>query len=48
MAILCNILTSGNGSGTADTVKISVAPWGLQSLDGRIEFEVQADQLTHS
>ncbi|MFC9595770.1 hypothetical protein ACFTUC_38990 [Streptomyces sp. NPDC056944] len=48
VGILCDILTSGNSSGTGDTVKISVAPWGLESLDGRIEFEVRADQLTHS
>ncbi|MFE5487902.1 hypothetical protein [Streptomyces sp. NPDC056527] len=48
VAILCDILASGNSSGTADTIKISVAPWGLETLDGRIEFEVRADQLTHS
>ncbi|MEU6987362.1 hypothetical protein ABZ946_28715 [Streptomyces sp. NPDC046324] len=46
MGILCDILDSGNSSGTADTVNISVAPWGLESLDGRIEFEARADQLT--
>ncbi|MGW8359032.1 hypothetical protein ACWGK1_00425 [Streptomyces wedmorensis] len=44
--ILCDILASSNSSDTADTVKISVAPWGLESLDGRIEFEVRADQVT--
>ncbi|GLV88522.1 hypothetical protein Slala03_82110 [Streptomyces lavendulae subsp. lavendulae] len=48
VGVLCDILTTGNSADTADTVKISVAPWGLESLDGRIEFEVRADQLTTS
>ncbi|MEV0491184.1 hypothetical protein [Streptomyces atratus] len=48
VGILCDILASGNSSGSADTVKISVAPWGLEPLEGRVEFEVRADQLTTS
>lgn len=46
VGILCDILTTGTTPDTADTVKISVAPWGLESLEGRVEFEVRADQLT--
>ncbi|MEU1232005.1 hypothetical protein [Streptomyces sp. NPDC005828] len=45
VGILCSILTTDN---TTDTVTISVAPWGLESLDGRVEFEVRADQLITS
>ncbi|MFD8650906.1 hypothetical protein [Streptomyces mirabilis] len=45
VGILCDILTTGN---TADTVKISVTPWGLESLEGHVEFEVRANQLTTS
>jgi hypothetical protein len=45
VGILCDILTTDN---TADTVTISVTPWGLESLDGRVEFEVRADQLITS
>ncbi|MEV8536193.1 hypothetical protein [Streptomyces sp. NPDC051211] len=48
VGVLCDILTTGNSADTADTVKISVAPWGLESLEGRIEFAVRADQLTTS
>ncbi|MFE2852042.1 hypothetical protein ACFXJO_13040 [Streptomyces lavendulae] len=48
VGVLCNILTTGNTAGTSDTVRISVTPWGLESLEGRVEFEVRADQLTTS
>ncbi|MEJ8652620.1 hypothetical protein WKI65_32240 [Streptomyces sp. MS1.AVA.3] len=48
VAILCDILTSNATANTSDTVKISVSPWGLESLEGRVEFEVRADQLTAS
>jgi hypothetical protein len=44
--ILCDVLATCSSSDMTDTVRISVAPWGLESLDGRIEFKVQADQLT--
>ncbi|MFJ4321164.1 hypothetical protein ACIP46_38700 [Streptomyces lavendulae] len=49
--ILCDVLNTGNTADTADTadtVRVSVAPWGLESLEGRVEFEVRADQLTTS
>ncbi|MFI1171037.1 hypothetical protein [Streptomyces melanogenes] len=45
VGILCDILGSGHSSEFADVVRISVAPWGLESLDGCSEFEVRADQL---
>ncbi|WP_406404785.1 hypothetical protein OH805_37035 [Streptomyces sp. NBC_00879] len=44
--ILCDTLADDDSSATADTVKVSVAPWGLESLEGRVEFEVRADQLS--
>ncbi|MGW7139977.1 hypothetical protein ACWGVR_20495 [Streptomyces xanthophaeus] len=43
VGVLCDVLTADD---TASTVTISVAPWGLESLEGDIEFEVRADQLT--
>ncbi|MEH0473468.1 hypothetical protein ACN6K4_006524 [Streptomyces hayashii] len=43
VGVLCDILTTGS---TSDTVRISVTPWGLESLEGETEFEVRADQLT--
>ncbi|MET8751361.1 hypothetical protein ABZW32_14870 [Streptomyces sp. NPDC004667] len=43
VGILCDILNTAT-----DTLTISVAPWGLESLDGRVEFEVRSDQLTTS
>ncbi|MFF8024368.1 hypothetical protein ACFZDJ_25310 [Streptomyces sp. NPDC007896] len=46
--ILCEILTPGDSTATSGTVKVSVAPWGLESIDGHVEFEVPADQLTSS
>ncbi|MEU8433811.1 hypothetical protein AB0F18_12955 [Streptomyces sp. NPDC029216] len=48
VGILCDVLTTGNTAGTSGTVRISVAPWGLESLEGHVEFEVRADQLTTS
>ncbi|MER5808296.1 hypothetical protein ABT143_08905 [Streptomyces sp. NPDC002033] len=51
VSILCDILTTGDTtdtSDTSDTVKISVTPWGLESLEGNVEFKVRADQLTTS
>ncbi|MCR8577523.1 hypothetical protein [Streptomyces sp. Isolate_219] len=48
VVILCDILTADDTANTSDTVKISVSPWGLESLEGRVEFEVRADQLTTS
>ncbi|MFF4392542.1 MULTISPECIES: hypothetical protein [unclassified Streptomyces] len=48
VGILCDILTTSNTADTSDTVKISVTPWGIESLEGRVEFEVRADQLTTS
>ncbi|MFF1414046.1 hypothetical protein ACFVX6_30345 [Streptomyces sp. NPDC058289] len=48
VSILCDILTTGDTTDTSDTVKISVTPWGLESLEGHVEFEVGADQLTTS
>ncbi|MCX5409796.1 hypothetical protein OHA37_38850 [Streptomyces sp. NBC_00335] len=48
VGILCDILDSASSPGTPDTVKISVTPWGVESLEGKVEFEVRADQLTHS
>ncbi|MFJ8011019.1 hypothetical protein [Streptomyces sp. NPDC096339] len=48
VGILCDILTTGTAADTADVVKISVSPWGLETLDGQDEFEVRADQLTLS
>ncbi|WRZ88180.1 hypothetical protein OHB54_03435 [Streptomyces sp. NBC_01007] len=47
VGILCDILDSVS-SGTTDTVKISVTPRGVESLEGCVEFEVRADQLTTS
>ncbi|MDX3759659.1 hypothetical protein [Streptomyces sp. AK02-04a] len=46
--ILCAILTLGDSTATSGTVKVSVAPWRLESIDGHIEFEVAADQLISS
>ncbi len=43
--ILCAILTLGDSTATSGTVKVSVAPWRLESIDGHIEFEVAADQF---
>lgn len=48
VGIPCDILDSVSSSGTTDTVKISVTPWGVESLEGCVEFEVRADQLTTS
>lgn len=48
VVILCDILNADDTVSTSDTVKISVSPWGLESLEGRVEFEVRADQLTTS
>lgn len=31
--------------GDVDPVIVSVAPWGLESVEGRAEFKVRADQL---
>ncbi|MCD9145978.1 hypothetical protein [Streptomyces albireticuli] len=45
VGVLCDVLTT---DGTGNTVTISVARWGLESLEGDIEFEVRADQLTTS
>ncbi|MGH4035195.1 hypothetical protein ACQB60_40475 [Actinomycetota bacterium Odt1-20B] len=44
--VLCDILPTGSASVTPDRARISVAPWGLESLDGHVEFEVRADQVT--
>lgn len=46
--VLCDMLGDGDSPPTAETVVISIAPWGLESVDGSIEFEVRADQLTTS
>ncbi|MEU1623551.1 hypothetical protein ABZ479_40475 [Streptomyces sp. NPDC005722] len=43
--ILCDIL-SGNAAGTTNTVRISLAPWGLESVDGQTEFDVWPGQLS--
>lgn len=48
VVILCDILNADDTTNTSDTVRISVSPWGLESLEGRVEFEVRADQLTTS
>ena len=46
--VLCDKLRDGNSPSTAETVIISIAPWGLESVDGSVEFEVRADQLATS
>ncbi|MFE2830983.1 hypothetical protein ACFXI6_07955 [Streptomyces mirabilis] len=46
--ILCSILTLGDSTATSGAVEVSVVPWGLESIDGHIEFEVPADQLISS
>ncbi|GLV88532.1 hypothetical protein Slala03_82210 [Streptomyces lavendulae subsp. lavendulae] len=48
VGILCDVLNTGNTADTSGTFRISVAPWGLESPEGRIEFDVRADQLTTS
>ncbi|MFJ1969395.1 hypothetical protein ACIO93_12075 [Streptomyces sp. NPDC087903] len=41
---MVRVLDTGDGVDTADTVRISVAPWGLESLEGLVEFDVTAQQ----
>ncbi|MFE7413067.1 hypothetical protein [Streptomyces laurentii] len=48
VGILCDILTADGTTDPLDTVTVSVAPWGIESLEGLVEFEVRADQLTTS
>ncbi|MFG2616984.1 hypothetical protein ACGFXC_05120 [Streptomyces sp. NPDC048507] len=48
VGILCDTTPTGSTPDASDTVKISVTPWGLESLEGRTEFEVWADQLATS
>ncbi|WP_371673713.1 hypothetical protein OG985_42185 [Streptomyces sp. NBC_00289] len=40
------VLDTGDGVDTADTVRISVAPWGLESFEGLVEFDVTAEPST--
>ncbi|MGW1769579.1 hypothetical protein ACWCQL_36740 [Streptomyces sp. NPDC002073] len=46
VGILCDILTTSNTTDASDTIKITVTPWGLESIERHVEFEVRADQLT--
>lgn len=39
-AVLCDIL-SGQAMGTTGTARVSVAPWGLESVHGHTEFDVR-------
>lgn len=44
-AILCDVL-SGDAADTTEAVRISLAPWGLESVDGHTEFDVRPGQLS--
>ncbi|MFE5595058.1 hypothetical protein [Streptomyces sp. NPDC056549] len=48
VGILCDILTTDNTADTSDLVRISVTPWGIESHEGCVEFEVRPCQLTTS
>ncbi|MEU8825302.1 hypothetical protein [Streptomyces sp. NPDC048636] len=46
--VLCDILQRTASHSATRTVTVSLAPWGLESVDGDVEFQVRADQLTTS
>ncbi|MFI6107499.1 hypothetical protein [Streptomyces sp. NPDC051310] len=46
--VLCDILQDAKSPSATQAVTISITPWGLESADGNVEFEVHADQLITS
>ncbi|MFJ6934767.1 hypothetical protein [Streptomyces sp. NPDC101132] len=45
--VLCEILDGAPGSAPG-TVTVSITPWGLESVEGQVEFQVHSDELTTS